>query len=145
MGACHGGGSITGSRGASPVVYTTMWDIPQSHNPERLDGWEPEVLNLIQWNLDNSNCRGPPKSLSYEKFELWIMLSLCFGHVPTVLSPFCSSVFHFLAKLSKICEIFFSYEKKTMKLSLLHKNVNTISHRKGNLVALTTVYQLSYD
>jgi len=24
----------------------------------------------IQLNLDNSNCRGLPKSLSYEKFEL---------------------------------------------------------------------------
>jgi len=28
-----------------------------------------------------------------------------------------------------------------MKLSLLHKNVNTSSHRKGNLLALTAVYQ----
>jgi len=28
-----------------------------------------------------------------------------------------------------------------MKLSLLHKNVNTSSHQEGNLVALTTVYQ----
>ena len=43
------------------------------------------------------------------------MLSLCFSHVATVASPFCSSVFHFLAKLSKTCEIFFSLEKKTMK------------------------------
>ena len=40
------------------------------------------------------------KSLSYEKFELRVMLSLCFIHVATVASPFCSSVFHFLAKLS---------------------------------------------
>jgi len=69
------------------------------------------------------------------------MLSLCFSLVVTVMSPFRSSVFHFLAKLSKICEIFFSCEKKTMKLSLLHKNLNTSSHRKGNLMALTTVYQ----
>jgi len=101
----------------------------------------------VQWNLDNSNCREPPKkvwvmkSLSYEKFELWVMFSLCFSHVATVVSPFRSSVFHFLAKLSKICEIFFSCEKKTIKLSLLHKNVNTSSHSKGKLMALTKVYQ----
>jgi len=80
------------------------------------------------------------------KFELWSVwvksyAPLCFSHVATVASPFSSSVFHFLAKLSKIREIFFSCEKKTTKLSLLHKNVNTSSHRKGNLMALTTVYQ----
>jgi len=28
-----------------------------------------------------------------------------------------------------------------MKLGFLHKNVNTASHRKGNLMALTAVYQ----
>jgi len=99
----------------------------------------------MKWNLDNSNCRGPQKSLRYEKFELWVMLSLSFSHVATVVSPFCSSVFHFLAKLSKICEIFFSCEKKTMKLSLLHRNVNTFSHRKGNLMALTQFISSSYD
>jgi len=65
------------------------------------------------------------------------MVSLCFSREATVVSPFCSSVFHFLAKLSEICEIFFSCEKKTMKLSLLHEHVNTPSHRKGNLMALT--------
>jgi len=64
------------------------------------------------------------------------MLSLCFNHVATVASPFRSSVFHFLATRSKICEIFFSCEKKTMKLSLLHNNVNTSSHIKGNVMAL---------
>ena len=69
------------------------------------------------------------------------MLSLCISHVATLGNPFRSSVFHFLAKLSKISKIFFSCEKKTMKLSLLHKNVNTSGHRKGNLVALTAVYQ----
>jgi len=69
------------------------------------------------------------------------MLSLCFSHVATIASPFHSCVFHFLAKFSKICEIFFSCEKKTMKLSLLHKDVNTSSHKKSNLMALTTVYQ----
>jgi len=69
------------------------------------------------------------------------MLSLWFSHVPTVACPFRSSVFHFLAKLSKIWEIFFSCEKKTIKLSLLDKRINTSSHRKGNLMALTAVYQ----
>ena len=68
------------------------------------------------------------------------MLSLCFSHVATVASPFRSSIFHFLAQVSKIWEIF-SCEKKTIKLSLLHKNVNTFSRRKGNLMALTAVYQ----
>ena len=66
------------------------------------------------------------------------MLSLCTSHVGTVAIPFRSSAFHSLAKLSKI---FLSYEKKTMKLSLLHKNVITSSHRKGNLMALSAVYQ----
>jgi len=58
------------------------------------------------------------------------MLSLCFNHVATVATPFRSSVFYLLVKLSKICEIF-----------LLHKNVNVSSHRKDKLVALTAVYQ----
>ena len=40
----------------------------------------------------------------------------CFNHVATVASLFRSSVSHFLAKLSEICEIFFSREKKTIKL-----------------------------
>jgi len=66
-----------------------------------------------------------------------VMLSLCFNHVATVASPVCSSALHFLAKHSKICEIFFSCEKKTMKLSLLRKNVNASSHIKGDLMALT--------
>jgi len=41
----------------------------------------PPVRNKLQWNLDNSNCRGPPKSLSYEKFELRVKRSLCFSHM----------------------------------------------------------------
>jgi len=73
------------------------------------------------------------------------MLSLCFNHVATVASLFRSSVFHFLGKLSKICEIFFSREKKTIKLSLLHNNVKTSSHINGNLMALTAVFSSSYD
>jgi len=80
------------------------------------------------------------KSLSYGKFELRIMFSFCFSHVTIVASPFHSGVFRFLTKLSKTCEIF-TFEKKTIKLSLLHKNVNTSSHRKGKLMTLTAVYQ----
>jgi len=75
-----------------------------------------------------------------KSFELWVMLCLCFSHVGTVASPFHSSVFHSLAKLSKIFVIFFSCEKKTMKLTLLHENVNTPNHRKGSLMALRAVY-----
>ena len=69
------------------------------------------------------------------------MLSLCFSHMATVASPFRSSIFHFLAKFLKFAEIFFSWEKKAMKLNLLRKNTKTSSHRKGNLLALTAVYQ----
>jgi len=73
------------------------------------------------------------------------MLSFWFKHVAIITMPFRSGVFHFPAKLSKICEILFSCEKKTMKLSLLHKNVNTSSHIKGNLMALTAGASSSYD
>ena len=69
------------------------------------------------------------------------MLSHCFSHVATVARPFRSRIFHLLAKLFEIYEIFFSCEKRTMTLSSLHKNVNTSSHKKGNLMALTAVYQ----
>jgi len=99
------------------------------------------AVRQLQWNLDTSNCRAPQKSLSYEKFELCVMPSLCVSHVAIVVSPFYSSVLHFLAKHSKICEIFFSCEKKAMTFSSLHKNVNISSHSKGNLMALTSVYQ----
>jgi len=81
------------------------------------------------------------------------MLSLCFNrsyelcspYVATVASLFRYSVFHLLAKLSKTCEIFSLSEKKTMKLSLLHKNVDTSSHIKGNLKPPTVVVSWSYD
>jgi len=64
------------------------------------------------------------------------MLSLSISHVATAASPFCSSI-SFL-KFVRFC----SHEKrKTMKLGLSYKNVNISSHRKGNFVALTTVYQ----
>jgi len=51
------------------------------------------------------------KSLSYEKFELWVMLSLCISHVATAL----------------VCSISWLNFLKFVKFS--------------NLVALTTVYQ----
>ena len=69
---------------------------------------------------------------------------LCSPYAAAVASPSRSSVFNFLARLSKICAIFFSCEK-TMKLSLLHKNVNTSSHLKGDLMALSAVFNSSYD
>jgi len=106
-------------------------------------------MTLTQWNLGNSKCRGSQEGLSYEKLELWVLLSLffnqsyklCSPYVATVGSPFRSSVSHFLAKLSKICEIFFSCEKKKMKLSLLNKNVGTSGRIEGNLMALTSSCQ----
>jgi len=94
------------------------------------------AIVIYKWNLDNSNCRGSPKSLSYQTFDLCSPIALAVG------SPFRSNIFHFLAKLSKTCEIFFSREKKTMKSSFLRKNVNTSSHRKGNFMTQTPVYQL---
>jgi len=57
--------------------------------------------------------RDHQKSLSYEKFELRVMLPLCFSHVDTVATRFLSSVLHYLGKLSKTCAIFFSCEKKS--------------------------------
>ena len=84
------------------------------------------VDNHLQWNMDHSNCMGWPK-------KFWVIESLSY--------ELCSSVFQFLANLSKICEIFLACEKKTMMLCLLHKNVNTSSRRKGNLMALTAVYE----
>jgi len=60
------------------------------------------AVRQLQWNLDNSNCRAPQKSLSYEKFVLCVMPSLGFSYVAIVASPFHSSVLHFLAKLSHV-------------------------------------------
>ena len=54
------------------------------------------------------------------------MISPFFNHTATVAKQFHSSVFHFLAKVSKLCETFLC-EKKTMKLSLLHKNLMAIT------------------
>ena len=47
------------------------------------------------------------------------MVSLCISHVATGASPFCSSVLHFLAKLSEICEIFVSCEKENNEVKLV--------------------------
>jgi len=63
------------------------------------------------------------------------MLSLCFNRVTPVALVYSTSWLNFL----KICGIFFSCGKKTMKLISVHKNVSTSSHRKGSLMALTTV------
>jgi len=90
----------------------------------------------ITWTAGNHK-----KGLSYDKFELWVMLFLCISHVATVASPFHSSAFHFLLNFLNVVRFSSHMERKTMKLSLLHKNENTSSHRKGTLVALTTVYQ----
>ena len=71
------------------------------------------------------------------------MLSLCSSHVTIMASPFRSSVFHFLAiNFLKFVRFSSHMKRKTLRLSLLHKKVNISSHRKGNLVALTTVDQL---
>ena len=70
------------------------------------------------------------KSLSYEKFELWVMLSLCFSHVGTVANPFHSSAFRSLAKLSKIWEIFFSYEQKNIEIKLVTQECKHIQPQK---------------
>jgi len=102
-------------------------------------GWSPtqHVLKEV-----TSNCKGTTKkSLSYERFELWVMLSRCCSHVATVACSSRFSVPHFLAKISKIARFSLYVKQKKMKLSLLHKNVNPSSHRKGNLMALTAVYQ----
>jgi len=57
------------------------------------------------------------------------MLSLCISHVATITSPFRSSVFHSLAKLSKVCEIFFSYEKKN-EVNLITQECKHIQPQK---------------
>ena len=80
--------------------------------------------------LDNLNCRGPQKSLSYK---------LCSPFA--LATSFRSSLFHFLAKFSKIVRFSSHVKRNKMKLSLLYKNVNTSSHRKSNAMALTAVYQ----
>jgi len=68
------------------------------------------------------------------------MLSLCINHVATVANPF--ALVYSISWLNFLKFVrFSSHMKKTMKLGLLHKNVNTSGHREGNLMALTAVYQ----
>ena len=57
------------------------------------------------------------------------MLSLCISPVTTVASPLGSSVFHFLAKLSKICEIFIC-EKKINEVKLVTQECKYIQPQK---------------
>jgi len=52
------------------------------------------------------------------------------SHVASVASPFRSSVFHFLAKLSGICEIFFSYEKENNEVKLVTQECKHILPQK---------------
>jgi len=59
-----------------------------------------------------------------------LSLSLCISHVATVESPFRSSVFHFLAKLSKICEIFFSCETENNEVKLVTQECKHIQPQK---------------
>jgi len=58
------------------------------------------------------------------------MLSLCISHVTTIASLFPSSVFHFRAKLSKICELFFSCEKKNNEVRLVTQEYKHIKPQK---------------
>jgi len=58
------------------------------------------------------------------------MLSLCFSHVATVVSPFRSSVSHFLAKLAKVRENFFSREKKNNEVKLVTQECKHLQSQK---------------
>jgi len=59
------------------------------------------------------------------------MISLCISHVVTVAGPFRSSVlFRCLAKLSKICEIFFSCEKKINEVKLVTQQCKHVQPQK---------------
>jgi len=69
------------------------------------------------------------------------MLSRFFSHVATMASPFHSSKLYFLVKLSKICEIFFSCEKENNEIKLVTQECKHIQPQKGNLMALTAIYQ----
>ena len=54
------------------------------------------------------------------------MLSLGFSHVATIASPFFSSVFHFLAELSKICRDFLPMRKENNEIKLVTQECNDI-------------------
>jgi len=102
---------LNGKEGADYSKYTIIFIRLRWSGSSACGGcWgvNQNALILIQWNLDNSNYRiSNQKSLSYGKFELRDMLPLGFSHVATAASPLCSSVFQFLAKLTKIWEILF--------------------------------------
>jgi len=85
-------------------VVFRFWSLP----------WTNGLSTQLKWKLRDSPIQCTVK-LSLTR----VTLSLCLNHVATVARLFRSSVFHFLATLSKICEIFFSLVKKAPKLSLL--------------------------
>jgi len=58
------------------------------------------------------------------------MLSLYISHVTSVASLFRCSVLHILAKFSKICEIFFSCEKKNNEVRLVTQECKHIQPQK---------------
>ena len=122
-----------------PIVYKSAFELTHVDQPTRRHADRNCTTSQYSETWITQTAGDHQKSLSYEKFDLWVMLSLCFSHVATVVSPFCSIVFHFPAKLSKIWEIFFSVWKENNEINLVSKNVNTSSHRKGNLMALTAV------
>jgi len=56
------------------------------------------------------------------------MIPLCFSHVATVVSPFRSSMLHFMVKFLKICEIFFSCEKKNNEVEFVTATILLVVH-----------------
>ena len=118
--------------GSRDLLRRLFWE----HEEFRLQALVRQAVITTYSETGITRTAGDHQKLSYEKFELWVMLSLCFSHLATAASPFHSSVFHFLAKLSKICEIFFSYEKKNNEVKLVTQECEQSSHRKGNLVAV---------
>jgi len=129
---CHEGVSITSYWGlllfsASSNVRSSksQWESVIYSNPD-LSSCEPSCLSLHYLGIAlysktwiTRTAGDHQKSLSYEKLELWFVLSLYISHVASVVSPFPSSVFHLLIELSKLCETSFSYEKKTNEVKLV--------------------------
>ena len=58
------------------------------------------------------------------------MLALCISHAASVVSPFRFNVFHFLAKLFKICEILFSCGKEINEVKLVTQECKHIQSQK---------------
>jgi len=84
--------------------------IIQTKLEKSFTNWEKDKFrNKVQWNFDNWTAG------DYQtKFELWVMFPLCISHVAIVASPFHSSVFHFLAKLSEICDFLLMWKEKQL-------------------------------